>query len=67
MLKAIFKSDYAFLVSLQGNISQLACFLFGVRPAYAFPAWLSLLLPLVITALSFWLLAWRIKKAEASS
>ena len=67
MLKAIFKSDYAFLASLHGNISQLACFLFGVRPAYAFPAWLSLLLPLVIMGLSFWLLSWRIKKAEASS
>jgi ABC-2 type transport system permease protein len=67
MLKAIFKSDYAFLASLQGNIEQLASYLFGVKPAYHFPGWLSLLLPLAITALSFWLLAWRIRKAEASS
>ena len=31
MLKAIFKSDYFFLVSLQGNIEQLGSFLFGVQ------------------------------------
>ncbi len=67
MLKAIFKSDYFFLVSLPGNIRQLGSFLFGVKPAYGFPAWLSLLLPLLITALAFWLLAWRIKKAEAGA
>ena len=67
MLKAIFKSDYFFLVSLPGNIQQLGSLLFGVKRVYNFPAWLSLLLPLLITALAFWLLAWRIKKAEAGS
>jgi hypothetical protein len=67
MLKAIFKSDYFFLVSLPGNIRQLGSFLFGVKPVYGFPAWLSLLLPLAITALAFSLLAWRIRKAEAGA
>ncbi len=67
ILKAIFKSDYAFLVSLPGNIRQLGAFLFGVPPAYGFPAWLSLLLPLALTALSLWLLTWRIKKAETGA
>jgi ABC-type transport system involved in multi-copper enzyme maturation permease subunit len=67
ILKAIFKSDYFFLVSLQGNIQQLASFLFGVQPAYHFPAWLSALLPVVISGLALWLLAWRIKKAEAGA
>ena len=67
MLRAIFKSDYFFLVSLPGNIQQLGSFLFGVKPAYGLPAWLSLLLPVVITALSIWLLTWRIKKAEAGA
>jgi ABC-2 type transport system permease protein len=67
VLRAIFKSDYAFLVSLPGNIQQLGAFLFGLKPAYNFPAWLSLLLPLALCALSLWLLAWRIRKAEASA
>ncbi len=67
ILKAIFKSDYFFLVSLPGNIQQLGCFMFGVRPVYHFPAWLSLLLPLVISGLAFWLLSWRIRKAEESA
>lgn len=67
ILKAIFKSDYFFLVSLSGNIQQLGSFLFGIKPAYAYPAWLSALLPLVISALAVWLLVWRIRKAEAGA
>jgi hypothetical protein len=67
MLRAIFKSDYFFLVSLPGNIRQLGSFLFGVTPVYAYPPWLSALLPLVISALAVGLLAWRIRKAEASA
>ena len=67
ILKAIFKSDYFFLVSLPGNIQQLGCFVFGVKPAYQFPAWLSALLLTAISLLAVWLLSWRIKKAEASS
>jgi hypothetical protein len=67
MLRAIFKSDYFFLVSLPGNIQQLGSFLFGVTPVYAYPPWLSALLPLVISALAVGLLAWRIRKAEASA
>ncbi len=65
ILREIFKSDYFFLVSLQGNIQQLGSFLFGVKPAYAYPAWLSLLLPLVISVLAVWFLTRRIRKAEA--
>ena len=64
VLKLIFHSDYFFLLSLHGNVEQLGCFLFGLRPKYGFPAWLSLLLPLALTGLFFWLLAWRIRKAE---
>jgi len=67
ILKEIFKSDYLFLVSLQGNIQQLGSFLFGVKPAYAYPAWLSLLLPLVISVLAVWFLTRRIRKAEAGA
>jgi ABC-type transport system involved in multi-copper enzyme maturation permease subunit len=67
MLHTIFKSDYFFLLSLPGNIQQLGSFLFGVKPVYGYPAWLSLLLPIVFSALAIWLLAWRIRKAEASS
>jgi ABC-2 type transport system permease protein len=64
ILKAIFRSDYFFLFSLPANVEQLGSFLFGVRPSYDFPAWLSLLLPLAISLLSIWLLGWRIRKAE---
>ena len=64
ILKSIFKSDYFFLFSIPGNISQLGSFLFAVKPAYRFPAWLSLLLPLALSALSYGLLCWRIRKAE---
>jgi len=64
ILKAIFRSDYFFLFSLSANVEQLGSFLFGVKPAHGYPAWLSLLLPLAISLLSVWLLAWRIRKAE---
>jgi hypothetical protein len=64
ILKAIFKSDYFFLLSLPANIQQLGSFLFGVKPVFGFPPWLSLLLPLAVSALAFWLLTWRIHKAE---
>ena len=67
ILKAIFRSDNAMLVSLPGNVQQLGSFLFGLPPQYRFPAWLSLLLPLAITALSLWLLAWRVRRAEAGA
>jgi ABC-type transport system involved in multi-copper enzyme maturation permease subunit len=67
MLKAIFKSDYAFLVSLPGNIEQLGSFLFGVKPTHGFPAWLSALLLVAISALAGFWLSWRIKKAEAGA
>ncbi|MBN2345617.1 MAG: hypothetical protein JXO51_04440, partial [Candidatus Aminicenantes bacterium] len=67
ILRAIFKSDYFFLVSLPGNIRQLGSFLFGLRPAYGFPAWLSALLPLLITLLAVGLLSWRIRRAEAGA
>lgn len=64
ILKAIFKSDYFFLLSVPGNIRQLGSLMFGVKAAYRYPAWLSLLLPLTISALALWLLLWRIRKAE---
>ncbi len=64
ILRAIFKSDYFFLVSLPGNVQQLGSFLFGGKTAYAYPAWLSLLLPIVISALFCWLLFLRVRKAE---
>jgi ABC-2 type transport system permease protein len=64
LLKVIFKSDYFFLLSLPGNIRQLGSFLFGVKPAYQYPAWLSALLPVALSVLAVWFLVWRIKKAE---
>ena len=67
ILKAIFKNDYFFLISLPGNIDQLGCFFFRLKPVRAYPAWLALLPPLVISLLSVWLLSRRIKKAEMSS
>ncbi|HUU04600.1 MAG TPA: ABC transporter permease subunit [Patescibacteria group bacterium] len=67
ILRAIFKSDYFFLVSLPGNIQQLGCFVFGTNPAYHFPAWLSALLLTAISALAVFWLSWRIKKAEAQT
>ncbi|MEI6613980.1 MAG: ABC transporter permease subunit [Chrysiogenales bacterium] len=67
MLKAIFKNDYFFLISLQGNIEQLGSFLFGLQPTHVYPAWLAVLPPVVISLLAVWLLSWRIKKAEAGS
>jgi ABC-type transport system involved in multi-copper enzyme maturation permease subunit len=67
ILKAIFKSDYFFLISLPGNIEQLGSFVFGVKPVHAYPAWLALLPPVAISVLAVWLLSWRIKKAEARS
>jgi ABC-2 type transport system permease protein len=67
ILKTIFKSDYFFLLSLPGNIQQLASFIFRLQPAYAYPAWLATLPPVAISLLAVWLLNWRIKKAEASS
>ena len=67
ILKAIFKSDYFFMISLPGNIQQLASFIFRLKPAYAYPAWLATLPPVAISLLAVWLLSWRIKKAEAGS
>lgn len=64
ILKGIFKSDYFFLFSIPANIGQLGSLLFATKPARAFPAWLSLLLALGISVLCFWLLCWRIRKAE---
>ena len=46
-------------------IQQLGCFVFGVRPAYNFPAWLSALLLIVVSGLAVCWLSWRIRKAEA--
>jgi ABC-type transport system involved in multi-copper enzyme maturation permease subunit len=67
ILKAIFKSDYFFLISLNGNIEQLGSFFFGLQPARAYPAWLAVLPPVAISFLAVWLLGWRIKKAETGS
>jgi hypothetical protein len=67
ILKAIFKSDYFFLFSLQSNIEQMGSFLFGLQPKFSYPAWLSILPPLAVSLLAVWLLVWRIKKAEAGS
>ncbi|MCX6553688.1 MAG: ABC transporter permease subunit [Candidatus Aminicenantes bacterium] len=67
ILKAIFKSDWFFLISLQSNIEQLASFLFGLQPKYDYPSWLALLPPIAVSLLALWLLSWRIKKAEARS
>jgi ABC-type transport system involved in multi-copper enzyme maturation permease subunit len=67
ILKAIFKSDYFFLISLPGNIDQLGCFLFRLQPVRAYPAWLAMMPPVVISLLSVWLLSRRIKKAESGS
>lgn len=64
ILRAIFKSDYFFLVSLPGNIQQLGSFIFGTKPAFNFPAWISALLLTAISALAICWLSWRIKKAE---
>jgi ABC-2 type transport system permease protein len=67
ILKTIFKSDRFFIISLQGNIEQMASFLFGLQPRYSYPGWLALLPPVAVSLLGFWLLHWRIKKAEARS
>lgn len=67
ILKSIFKSDYFFLLSLQGNIEQLGSFFFRLKPTHAYPAWLAVLPPVAISLLAVWLLSWRIKKAEAGS
>jgi ABC-2 type transport system permease protein len=67
ILNSIFKNDYFFLVSLPGNIQQLGCFVFGIKPTYNFPAWLSLLLLTAISALAVCWLSWRIRKAEAGA
>ena len=67
ILKAIFKSDYFFLISLQGNIEQLGSFIFGLQPVRTYPAWLAVLPPVAISLLAVGLLSWRIKKAEAGS
>ncbi len=67
ILKAIFKNDAFFLISLQSNIEQMGSFLFGLTPKFAYPAWLALLPPVVVSLLAVWLLSWRIKKAEAGS
>jgi len=67
ILKAIFKSDRFFIISLQSNLEQLASFLFGLQPKYGYPGWLALLPPVAVSLLAFWLLSWRIKKAEARS
>ena len=65
ILRAIFKNDYFFLVSLPGNIQQLGSFIFGTKPAFNYPPWLSALLLAAISALAVGWLFWRIKKAEA--
>jgi ABC-2 type transport system permease protein len=67
ILKAIFKSDYFYLLALQNNAEQMGSFLFRLQPKFSYPAWLSLLPPVVLSLLAFWLLSWRIKKAEAGS
>jgi len=67
ILKAIFKSDRFFIISLQSNIEQMASFLFGLQPKYDYPGWLALLPPVVVSLLAFGLLSWRIKKAETRS
>jgi ABC-type transport system involved in multi-copper enzyme maturation permease subunit len=67
MLKAIFKSDYFFLISLQSNFEQLGSFFFRLAPKYSYPAWLAVLPPATVTLLAAWLLVWRVKKAEAGS
>ncbi|MBN2399134.1 MAG: ABC transporter permease subunit [Candidatus Aminicenantes bacterium] len=67
ILKAIFKNDYFFMISLQNNIEQMGSFLFGLQPKFSYPAWLSLLPPVAVSLLAVWLLSWRIKKAESRS
>jgi len=64
MFWGIFRNDNFFYISIEKNIQQFGSFVFGTRPEFRAPGWISGAILLGLTALFLLILAHRLRKVE---
>lgn len=61
----LFGNSHFYMLSMHHNIMQMASFIFGLKPAFRFPAWYSVVIVVGISLLAYRVIIKRIMKAEA--
>lgn len=61
----LFGKSHFYMLSMVHNIHQMGTFIFGIEPAYRYPAWLSLVVVIGVSLVAYRIIYKRIGKAEA--